>query len=85
MVLLELELQTIKSRARPIRFFWGNTDVFHFSLPISDADIFALLKLQLKGIAVHFFFRPHKQKKNYKSYSYEKADYDCGKLRTSSV
>jgi len=72
-------------RARPIRFFWANTDDFHFSLPISEADIFSLLKLQLEGITVHFFFRPHKQKNIYTSYNSEKADCDSDKLRTSSV
>jgi len=32
-------------RPRPIRFFWADTDVFQFSLRISDADtdIFVLL------------------------------------------
>ena len=36
----------VLSRARPIRFFWADTDVFQFSLPMSDAntDIFVLLK-----------------------------------------
>jgi len=36
-------------RARLIRFFWADTDVFPFSLPISDADtyIFVLLKQYL--------------------------------------
>jgi len=47
-------------RARPLSFFGADTD--------GDTDIFALLKLQLKGIAVHFFFWPHKQKNNYSSY-----------------
>jgi len=37
----------ISSRARPIRFFWTDTDVFQFSLPISDTDIFVLLKQYL--------------------------------------
>jgi len=70
------------TRARSISFFWADTNVFHFSLPMTD--IFALLKLQMKGITVHFFFRPHQQKKNnYRSYNYEKVD--CGKLRTRSV
>ena len=36
--------------------FWADTDAFHFSLTITDADIFALLKPQLKDIVVHFFF-----------------------------
>ena len=34
--------------AWPIRLFWAYTDVFHFSLPITD--IFALLNPQLKDI-----------------------------------
>ena len=72
-------------RARPIRFFWANTDDFHFSLPISEADIFSLFKLQLEGITVHFFFRPHKQKNIYTCYNSEKADCDSDKLRTSSA
>jgi len=38
---------TFSIRARPISFFWADTDVFQFSLPISDADIFVLLKQYL--------------------------------------
>jgi len=34
----------------------ADTDVFPFSLPITDTNIFALLKLQLTAITVHFFF-----------------------------
>jgi len=29
----------VKTRPRPI-FFWADTDVFEFSLPMSDTDIF---------------------------------------------
>ena len=47
--------EEMPSRARPIRFFWVDTDVFHFSLPITN--IFALLKPQLKDITVHFFLQ----------------------------
>ena len=39
---------------------WGvlaNTDIYHFSLPITNTNIFALLKLQLKDITVHFFLQ----------------------------
>jgi len=39
---------------RAIEKFWADTDVFHFSLTITDADIFALLKPQLKNISVFF-------------------------------
>jgi len=49
--------------ARPVRFFLGRHQ--YFSLSVTDADIFALLKLQLKDITVHFFpsvCRLHKQK-----------------------
>jgi len=35
--------------------FWADIDAFHFSLTITDADIFPLLKPQLKDIIVHFF------------------------------
>jgi len=38
---------TIQTRARPIKFFQANTDVFQFSLQISDVDIFVLLKQYL--------------------------------------
>jgi len=40
-----------------MKFFWVDmdTDVFHFSLPITD--IFTLLELQLKGITVQFFLQ----------------------------
>jgi len=40
-----------------IEKFSTDTDAFNFSLTIVDADteIFALLKLQLKDITVHFF------------------------------
>jgi len=31
-------------RTQPISFFGADTDVFQFSLPISDTDIFVLLK-----------------------------------------
>jgi len=34
--------------------FWADTDAFYFSLMITDADVFASLKLHLKGITVHF-------------------------------
>jgi len=39
----------VNTRARLVSFFWADTDtdVFQFSLPISDADIFALLKQYL--------------------------------------
>ena len=66
-------LHTLKFKARPIRLLWADTNVFHFSLPISDIfvvlkqDLFCLqpniFQLQLKDIAVHVFFRPHKQRK----------------------
>jgi len=32
------------TRAQPIRLFLADTHVFQFSLPISDTDIFILLK-----------------------------------------
>jgi len=36
-------------RAQPIRLFWADTNVYHFSLPITDADtdIFVLFKQYL--------------------------------------
>jgi len=34
----------VMNRARPIRFFSADTDYFVFSLPITNAEIFALLK-----------------------------------------
>jgi len=48
----EYKQQIIKSQPRS--FYWVDTDVFHFSLPITNADTFALLKLQLKDITVVF-------------------------------
>jgi len=40
----------------------ADSDIFHFSLTIADADIFALLKPQLKDITVRFSScRPHTQ------------------------
>jgi len=33
--------------------FWADTDVFQFSLPISDADIFILLKQYLFRLMRH--------------------------------
>jgi len=36
-----------KTRARPLKFFCADTDVFYFTLPITDADIFVLLKQYL--------------------------------------
>jgi len=41
------------------KIFWADTDVFHLSLPITDADtdVFALVKPQLKDITVHFFLQ----------------------------
>jgi len=38
-----------KTRARPIRFFWADTNVFQFSLliPNTNTDIFVLLKQYL--------------------------------------
>ena len=40
---------SLHTRAWPISFFWADTDVFQFSLPISDADtdIFVILKQYL--------------------------------------
>jgi len=37
----------------------GNTDLFHFSLPITNTntDISALLKPQLKNIMMHIFLQ----------------------------
>jgi len=37
------------NRGRPMSFFWADTDVFQFSMPISDAntDIFVILKQYL--------------------------------------
>jgi len=32
------------------KFYWADTDVFNFSLPITDANMFALLQPQLKDI-----------------------------------
>jgi len=52
------------------------------SITNADTHIFALLKLELKSITVHFFFSPHKQKNNNTSCNYERADCDC---ETSSV
>jgi len=42
----DLKGLSIPYRARPIRFFWADIDVFHFSMLISDADTdtFVLLK-----------------------------------------
>jgi len=39
------------------KIFWAdtNTDIFDFSLLIND--VFALLKLQLNSITVHFFLQ----------------------------
>jgi len=34
-------------RARPVSFFWVDTDVFDFSLPITNVNIFVLLKQYL--------------------------------------
>ena len=47
MVCLRLVAVILLFTARPIGFFWSDTDVFQFSLPISDADIFVLLKQYL--------------------------------------
>ena len=72
----------VVARARLIRFYWADIkiNVFHFSLPISDDDIFTLLKLQLKGITMHFFLQATWTKNNYTSYNYEKADCERDKL-----
>ena len=42
----EVEIYAVIT-ARLIRFFWADTDDFQFSLPISDNDIFVLLKQYL--------------------------------------
>jgi len=41
----KLSFLLVAARARPVSFFWADTDVYQFSLPISD--IFQLLKQYL--------------------------------------
>jgi len=51
------------TRARSVRLYLTDTNVFHLSLSITD--IFALLEPQLKDVTVHFFLQyvGHKQNK----------------------